>query len=154
MRNRLRIKTKPHFMSKSLLSKQPRHIRALGLLLLLWCCSVTAWSQDRVVTGSIKDDAGIGMPGVNVLLKGTTTGTTTDADGRYSLSVPAGGDPVLVISFIGYLTQEQAIGSRSTIDVTMAVDVVQLSEVVVVGYGTQQKRDVTSSISSISNDNI
>jgi TonB-linked SusC/RagA family outer membrane protein len=142
-------------MSKSLLTmKEPGGIRALGILLLLLCCAGTAWSQDRVVTGRVADDAGSGMPGVNVLVKGTSAGTTTDADGRYSLAVPASSETVLVYSFIGYLTQEQAVGSRTTVDVQLAVDVVQLSEVVVVGYGTQQKRDVTSSISSINSEAI
>src|SRR5438128_666915 len=157
MRNRLRMKTKPHFMSKSLLLlKDARVKRSVGiLLLLLWCCG-TGWSysavaspQELVVKGKVADESGGGMPGVNVLVKGTSTGTTTDAEGRYSLAVPSSGDVTLVYSFIGYLSQEQAVGSRSTIDVTLALDIMELTEVVVVGYGTQEKRDVTSAISSI-----
>jgi len=148
-------------MSKSLLNlKQPKLNRSLGvLLLLMWCCTtVTSFGaasdqQDQIVRGRVTDDAGTGMPGVNVLVKGSNSGTTTDSDGRYSLNVP-GSDAILVFSFIGYLTQEQTVGSRATIDVQLAVDVQQLSEVVVVGYGTQEKRDVTSAISSINSEAI
>jgi TonB-linked SusC/RagA family outer membrane protein len=155
MRNRLRMKTKPQRMSKSLLSlKGPWVKRSAGiLLLLLWCCA-PAWSQEIVVKGRVADDSGAGMPGVNVLLKGTSAGTTTDADGRYSIGIPSSGETVLVFSFIGYTTQEQVVGSRSTIDLTLVPDILELTEVVVVGYGTQEKRDVTSSISSINSEAI
>jgi TonB-linked SusC/RagA family outer membrane protein len=112
------------------------------------------FAQDQLVRGRVVDDAGSGMPGVNVIVKGSSSGTTTDADGRYSLNVPGAANATLVFSFIGYLPQEQPVGSRSTIDVSLAVDVVQLSEIVVVGYGTMEKRDVTSSISQISGDHI
>jgi TonB-linked SusC/RagA family outer membrane protein len=140
-------------MSKSLpLKKDPGIGTTLGiLLLLLWCCT-PAWSQEQIVKGQVKDEAGTGMPGVNVFLKGTSSGTTTDTDGRYTISVPSTADRVLVFSFIGYQTQEAPIGSRSTLDVQMAVDVVQLSEVVVVGYGTLEKREVTASISQLGGD--
>ena len=102
------------------------------------------------VTGRVSDEKGEGLPGVNVLLKGTTTGTTTDADGNYALNVPdaiEGG--TLVFSFIGYLTQEVPISNRGTIDVKLASDVKALGEVVVVGYGTQKKRDLTGAVASV-----
>ncbi len=102
------------------------------------------------VTGRVSDEKGEGLPGVNVLLKGTVTGTTTNADGNYSLGVPdanAGG--TLVFSFIGYLTQEVPIGNRTVIDVQMGSDVKSLGEVVVVGYGTQKKRDLTGAVASV-----
>ncbi len=103
------------------------------------------------ITGAITDEGGGALPGVNVVLKGTTSGTTADADGRYSLSLPDGsGSGTLVFSFIGFRTQEVPIGNRTVINVTLAADVEALGEVVVVGYGTQQRRDLTGAIGSIS----
>jgi TonB-linked SusC/RagA family outer membrane protein len=111
--------------------------------------------QSTVISGKISDESGVGMPGVNVLIKGTSTGTTTNAEGQYTLNLS--GDQsaaILVISFIGYTTQEVPIDNRNTINVTMTTDVTALTEVVVVGYGTQEKRDVTAAISQISGDAI
>ncbi|MEQ8549192.1 MAG: carboxypeptidase-like regulatory domain-containing protein [Cyclobacteriaceae bacterium] len=106
-----------------------------------------AWAQ-RTVSGKVTDDNGETVPGINVVLKGTTTGTTTDLDGNYRLSVPEDGG-TLVFSFIGLATQEVEVGARSIIDVDMDADVQQLTEVVVTGYGTEMKRDVTGSISNV-----
>jgi TonB-linked SusC/RagA family outer membrane protein len=90
------------------------------------------------------------MPGVNVVVKGTSVGTTTDVNGAYSIAPPANAaSGTLVFTFIGYKPQEQPISGRTVIDVVLASDVAQLSEVMVVGYGTQEKRDVTSAISKI-----
>jgi len=119
---------------------------ALGLLLTMICH--VAWSQ-QTVRGTVTDEAGAGIPGVNVIVQNTTTGTTTDVDGKYTLVVSAG-DPVLVFSFIGYKSQTISVGAQSTIDVQMLPDLATLQEVVVVGYGTQAKRDVTGAISSVS----
>lgn len=117
--------------------------------------SSTFIMQTDAVRGRIVDDSGTGIPGVNIIVKGTSNGTTSDADGRYTLSIPANNaDGILVFSFIGYASQEQPISGRSTIDVTLAADVTSLSEVIVVGYGTQEKRDVTASISSINGEAI
>ena len=104
---------------------------------------------DVSVSGTITDDSNDPLPGVNVLVKGTTIGTTSDADGKFMINVPDG-NAVLVISFIGYLTQEINVGTQTVINVTMAPDVTQLGEVVVVGYGTQKKTSVTGAISSVS----
>ncbi|MES2732520.1 MAG: TonB-dependent receptor [Bacteroidota bacterium] len=101
------------------------------------------------IGGQVTDDLGQGLPGVSVVLKGSTTGTATDDKGNYSLSVPEGGG-ALVFSFIGYLTQEVAIGQQTVINVKLLPDIKALGEVVVVGYGTQQKKDVTGAIASIS----
>lgn len=111
--------------------------------------------QASTITGKVVDDTGTGMPGVNVIIKGTSNGTTTDTDGVYRLNVPTdqtGG--TLVFSFIGYTTQEQPINNRTTINVSMVADISELTEVVVVGYGTQEKRDVTSSISTVTGEAI
>src|SRR5688500_5324244 len=107
------------------------------------------------ISGKVIDDTGSGMPGVNVIIKGTSNGTTTDSDGMYRLTLT--GDQstgILVFSFIGYQAQEQPINNRTSINVTMVPDVEQLSEVIVVGYGTQEKRDVTASISTVTGEAI
>src|SRR5690606_4851055 len=85
------------------------------------------------ISGTVTDGNGTPLPGVNVIVKGTTIGTATDANGRYSLDV-SGNDAVLVFSFIGYVTQEVVVGNQTTIDVTLVSDVMSLEEVVVVGY--------------------
>ena len=111
--------------------------------------------QSETITGKVVDEAGLGMPGVNVIVKGTSNGTTTDAEGAYRLSVTqeqAAG--TLVFSFIGYAPQEQPINNRSSINISMVADISELTEVVVVGYGTQEKRDVTASISSVTGEAI
>ncbi|TGE14233.1 TonB-dependent receptor [Hymenobacter elongatus] len=102
---------------------------------------------DATVTGRVIDEKGAALPGVNVTVKGGSTGTQTDADGRYSLSVPD--NATLVFSFIGYAAQEVAVVGRTTVDVALAPDTETLSEVVVVGYGTQQKRDVTGAVARV-----
>jgi TonB-linked SusC/RagA family outer membrane protein len=103
-----------------------------------------------VVKGTIKDEAGSPMPGVNVIIKGTTIGSTTDATGQYSIEIPAGSeDAALIVSFIGYLSEEQTIGGRTVIDVNLTPSIETLNEIVVVGYGTQKKSDVTGSLVSV-----
>jgi TonB-dependent starch-binding outer membrane protein SusC len=116
--------------------------------------ATTAIAQERVVSGRVSStEDGTAIPGVNVVVKGTTNGTTTDAEGNYKLSVPSGGG-TLVFSFIGLKTEEVSVGERTTVDIGLGLDVTQLSEVVVVGYGTQSKRDLTGSIASISGKDI
>ncbi len=111
--------------------------------------SFGALQQEMRVTGTVTSaDDGTSLPGVNVIIKGTTNGTTTDADGKYSIAVPDG-NAVLVFSFIGYTTQELSVASQSVVDVVLAADVHQLGEVVVVGYGTQQKVTLTGAVTSI-----
>ncbi len=99
------------------------------------------------ITGTVSDAKGA-LPGVNVKLKGTTTGTTTDVTGKYKLNVPEGSG-TLVFSFIGYTSQEQPINNRSTIDVLLVESPKALNEVVVVGYGTSKRVDLTGSVGSV-----
>lgn len=99
------------------------------------------------VTGTITDETGQPLPGVNVVEKGTTNGTSSDANGKYALNVE--NNAVLVFSFIGYVTQELPVNNQTVLDIAMAPDVKSLNEVVVVGYGTQEKKDLTGSVSSI-----
>lgn len=109
----------------------------------------TLLAQERTVSGTVTSaEDGTSLPGVSVVVKGSTTGAVTDSEGFYSLNIPAS-DGVLVFTFIGLKTAEVEIGNRTTIDVQMSVDVTQLSEVVVVGYGTQERKDLTGSVTSV-----
>src|SRR5688572_5763969 len=103
-------------------------------VILFLLTAVPALAQKQTVSGTISDETGTAVPGVNVLLKGTTIGTTTDASGKFSLEAsPA---DILVVSFIGYTTREIAVGTQTQIDLQLEVDISTLAEVVVVGYGT------------------
>ena len=116
-----------------------------GAALLLW--SLTASAQDRQITGKITGADGP-VPGANIVLKGTQTGTSSDANGDFKLSV-RGSDPSLVISAIGFKTQEIAIGNRTALEVRLEDDATALSEVVVTGYSTENRRDVTGAVSTV-----
>ncbi len=106
------------------------------------------------VSGIITDkETGDPMPGVNIQIKGTTFGTISDAAGQYSLSVPDK-NGILIFSFIGYISQEIALNGRTTINVELLSDISQLEEVVVIGYGTVRKSDLTGSVSSVKNEQI
>ncbi len=107
-------------------------------------------AQERMVSGKVTSaEDGSSMPGVNVVLKGTTNGAVTDGDGNYKLSVPSSGG-TLVFSFIGMQTQEQAIGDRSVVDVKLASDVEQLQEVVVTAQGKiTEKRAVGYAVTTV-----
>lgn len=116
----------------------------LTALALLLACSLQVFAQNSV-TGTVKDDTGQNLPGVNVLIKGTTGGTTTDSDGAFRIS--ASSSDVLIFSFIGYKTQEVAVNNQTVISVDMESDLTSLDEIVVVGYGSQKKSDLTGSVS-------
>ncbi|WP_229310886.1 SusC/RagA family TonB-linked outer membrane protein [Larkinella soli] len=103
---------------------------------------------DRTVSGKVTDENGSALPGVSIVLKGTQRGSTTDANGGYSISAPDQGG-TLIFSFVGYLTQEIAIGNRATVDVTLRPDNKVLDEVVVIGYGTTRKSDLTGAVGSV-----
>jgi len=105
--------------------------------------------QQNVVTGQVRDaNTGESLPGVNIAIGGTMIGTVTDVDGRFSLTVD-GADAVLVFSYIGYVTRRVPVAGQSIINVALSLDLAQLDEVVVVGYGTQRRREVTSSIATV-----
>ncbi len=127
------------FRQKALFS----FLTMLALVLLLG--NSAAWAQGRTVTGTVTDPSGASLPGVSVQIKGTQRGTNTDADGKYSMAnVPD--NATLVLSFIGYTSQEIAVGNRSTVDVKLSDDTKALEEVVVVGYGTAKRKDLTGSV--------
>ncbi|GMQ30731.1 TonB-dependent receptor [Algoriphagus confluentis] len=111
-------------------------------------------AQTKTITGKVTSaEEPEGVPGVSVVVKGTTQGSVTDLDGTYSLTVPQDAS-VLVFSFVGYLTKEMPIGSSNVINVTLDLDVKVLNEVVVTGYGTQERREITGSVASISSEDI
>ena len=115
--------------------------------------SLFKMNLEKTISGTVTDENNEGLPGVNILVKNTTTGTVTDIDGNYRLNVPDDAN-TLVFSSVGYLTQELAIGGRSVINVQMAPDVQALQEVVVIGYGSVKKSDLTGSVSSVSSEGI
>src|ERR1044072_8183770 len=108
----------------------------LSLAVFMTAFTAALYAQSTV-SGTITDETGAALPGVSLLVKGTSTGTSTDNDGKYSLTDPAAA--TLVISCIGYATQEVSVGSRSTIDIVLLPDVTALQEVVVTGYTTENR---------------
>lgn len=119
--------------------------------LLAFLGTFAAQAQTRQVSGRVLNAADrTPLPGVSVLLKGTTTGSTTNADGVFELNVPAANGAVLVFSFVGFESVEEPVGSSASFNVQLKEQSQGLNEVVVVGYGTQRKRDITGSVASIS----
>jgi TonB-dependent starch-binding outer membrane protein SusC len=117
----------------------------LGLSLLLLNVLHYAVAQDQSISGTVSDENGDPVPGVNVIVKGTSSGTVTDVSGEYRMNVPETAE-ALIFSFVGYTSQEIEIGNRSTLDVQLATDAHQLSEVIVTGYTTQKKKDLTGAV--------
>jgi TonB-linked SusC/RagA family outer membrane protein len=131
--------------------KKLMNLTALSLLLItsLQVLASPNWQQNAKVTGKVTGQNNEPLLGVSVTAKGTSVGTSTDAGGNYTLSVPAG-STTLVFSSVGYTSQEVAIGGRATVNVTLAPSRASLDEIVVIGYGTANKRDLTGSIVKIS----
>lgn len=133
----------------------------VGITALLCCCYCLSIAdshasppppQQRTVQGQVTSaEDRLGFPGVNIIVKGTAIGTVTDSEGRYTIEVGSPND-ILVFSSIGYQTVEIPVGNQTTINLEMEVDVTQLEEVVVVGYGTVKKSDITGALVSISSD--
>jgi len=121
--------------------------------LLLFSCflALTSYAQQKSISGKVIGEDGAPIPGVTVVVKGTTTGTITDMDGKFSFSAPAAAK-TLSISYIGLKSQEIEIGTQTNFNVTMFADVIGVDEVVVVGYGTRKKEEITGSISTVSNE--
>jgi len=136
---------KRKFKNKQLIVKETMRLLFASFLLL---CTTMVMAQNVSVSGNVTDNSGTTLIGVSVSVKGTTSGTVTDIDGKYSLrQVPP--QAVLVFSYIGYKTQEIALNGRSTINVVLAEDVQMLDEVVAIGYGTARRGDVTGSTASV-----
>lgn len=120
----------------------------LTVLFISLLCSVS-WAQDRLVSGTVtSQEDGTPVPGVNVLVQGTSKGTTTDVEGKYSIELAAN-ENVLVFSFIGFKQTVVEVGTQTKLDVALETDITSLDEVVVVGYGTQRKVDVTGAVAQV-----
>jgi TonB-linked SusC/RagA family outer membrane protein len=124
----------------------------LSLLLLGFALSVS-FAQQRTVTGTVTSEDQGALPGVNIVVQGTTQGAVTDGNGNYSISI-SGDDATLVFSFIGYTTQAVPVGNQTTINLTLAPDVTSLDEIVVTAYATQKKKDLTGAVAVISSDEL
>ena len=125
--------------------------RKLSLMVCMLCMAAFAYAQQRV-TGTVTDAAGQPVIGASVIVEGTMTGTTTDVDGKYSIEVPAKG--VLEFSYVGLKTQLVPVGNNLQVNVQMAEDAAMLDDVVVIGFGTVKKRDLTGSVASIKSEKI
>lgn len=121
-----------------IVKKLDHFLRRVLVVFLLLAFTITMMAQERTVTGTVTDPDGSALVGVTVLVKNTTTGTLTNAQGKYTIS--AGNENVLTFSFIGYVPQEVTVGNRTTIDVTLTVDVAQLGEVVVTALGVERSQ--------------
>lgn len=118
------------------------------MMIALFSVSVS-FGQGRVVTGTVTEaDTGDPIPGANVVVKGTSSGSVTDIDGKYSVNIPDDG-AVLAFSFVGFVTEEIEVGNQSVINIALVSDVTALSEIVVTGYGTQEKKEITSAVASV-----
>jgi len=140
-------------MSNEILNGKSRMIRCVMMLLVFLIASFRLLAQDRQITGKVvANDTDSALAGVSVTIKGTRTSTATGADGSFRLTAPQ--NATLLITAIGYAPQEVSIGGRSTLAVRLTADPKSLQQIVVVGYGTQKRKDVSGSISSISADQI
>ncbi|MEM9674267.1 MAG: SusC/RagA family TonB-linked outer membrane protein, partial [Bacteroidota bacterium] len=122
--------------------------RVVVTVLLFGLSTLVAIAQSRTVTGTVTAEGEGELPGVNILVKGTTQGTVTDIEGNYRITV-SNDEAILVFSAVGYASEEVTVGNQSTLDMVLLPDIKSLSEVVVVGYGTQERRDLTGAVSSV-----
>lgn len=130
---------KQHYFNKA--------FRLAPLFLAMFFSAFTVLSQNISIKGNVKDEWGVGLPGVNVIILGTQTGTVTNADGDFAIEAP--GNVTLSFSFLGYKTLNVPVRNQQVINVTLEPDMLGLDEIVVIGYGTQQRRDITGSVASV-----
>ncbi|MBK3518278.1 SusC/RagA family TonB-linked outer membrane protein [Carboxylicivirga marina] len=126
----------------------------LMIIAMVMIVNINAFSQEKLLTGNITDTEGLTIPGVTVMIDGTTLGTITDIDGNYSLKIPAINNPVIVFSFIGMKTQRMSLAEQARLDVVMVSDLNEVDEVVVVGYGTQKRISVTGAVNTIKTEDL
>ena len=132
---------------------QQTFFRRLCSTVLLSMLCILVFAQGRTVSGVVKDATGEPMIGVNVLVKGTTNGSITDLDGMYSISGVKNSD-VLVVTYIGFVTQEVKVGNLKTVDIVLKEDSKTLEEVVVIGYGSVKKKDLTGSVATVNSESL
>ena len=123
------------------------------LIHLLLIFPIILFAQSKAITGTVIDENKLPLPGASILIKGLNIGSSTDFDGNFSLNVPETGE-TLVVSYLGYMTKELAIGNIVTFNIQLEIDANTLDEIVVVGYGTQRKSDITGSVTSVKVDAI
>ncbi|HEY9123538.1 MAG TPA: TonB-dependent receptor [Bacteroidales bacterium] len=126
--------------------------RGVALLLFLVLAN-SIFAQEKTITGTVADKSGMVLPGVNVIIKGTTKGTVTDLDGKFSLRVPDN-NAELLISFVGYENQEIKVNDQTTFSVVLTENVKEIDQIVVVGYGVQKKSDLTGAVASVSSEKL
>ena len=119
------------------------------MMSLMLTLSWVSFGQDRKVAGKVQDSGGQGIPGVSIVVKGSTVGTTSDGNGSFSINVKSS-NAELTFTSVGYVSQTVAVGGKSTLAITLADDVSQLSEVIVTGYASQRKKDITGAVTVVS----
>jgi TonB-linked SusC/RagA family outer membrane protein len=124
----------------------------LCMVLGIMALTTIAYAQERTVSGTVSDENGAPIPGINIIERGTSSGTSTDSQGKYTLNVSSE-NAVLIFSFIGYKAQEITVGSRTNINVALEPDVTSLQEVIITGYTSERKQDIVAAVSTISNKN-
>ncbi|TVR71219.1 MAG: TonB-dependent receptor [Marinilabiliales bacterium] len=134
-----------HFRKSSLMTK------ITSAFLVLFLCAFQLSAQEHRVSGTVTDPEGVSLPGVNVIVEGTTIGAVTDVDGQFSFTAPAP-TSILVISYVGYARQRVAIEGRDVVDVVLQPELRAIDEIVVVGYGTRMREELTGSVSTLSGD--
>ncbi len=130
-----------------------KNYKVVLLTLLVGVLSTAMVFGQREVSGVVSDDFGDPLPGAAVLVKGTSTGTVTDIDGQFTISVP-GSDAVLVVSFLGYINQEVEVGNQSSLDIQLEQAISGLDEVVITGYGAQSRREITGAVTSVDSEEL
>lgn len=124
------------------------------VMIFLFCFTGLMYSQQINISGKVTDvSSGVGIPGTNIAVEGTNAGSISDSEGNYSIEVPSG-DAALIFSFVGYATQTIPVGNRTIINVALVEDKVSLDELVVIGYGTQRKSDLTGAVAVVNTDDI
>lgn len=136
---------------KKLYSRKYMRIAAFLLMAVFMVFSHGAFAQQKNISGKVSDPSSAPIPGATIVVKGTTIGTVTSMDGSYQLSVPADAT-ILVFSYVGMVSQEVSIGTQTTINISLQPDVIGVGEVVVVGYGTRLKEELTGAVSTVSSE--
>ena len=123
------------------------------LIHLLLIFPIILFAQSKEITGTVVGENNMLLPGASILVKGQNIGSSTDFDGKFSLNVPETAE-TLVVSYLGYITKELVIGNQITFDIQLQIDANSLDEIVVVGYGTQRKSDITGAVTSVKVDDV
>jgi TonB-dependent SusC/RagA subfamily outer membrane receptor len=122
-------------------------MKKLLLLVLIFISGTSYLMAQSAVTGKVTDENGNGVPGANIIIKGTSSGTITDIDGNFSINTSSSN--ILIVTYVGYSTQEIVVGSQTDINVQLNEDIAALDEIVVTGYGTQLRKEITSAVTSL-----